>query len=258
MGRVFFYINYSLIALLLCMPMVSFASKLTTLTYCYENKEFLPHFTGNNTNIPTQKPGAEIEILQALDKSLANVKFHFLREPWLRCLRSLERGKVDAVIGSYNDERAKFAVFPWHNGKIDIKRAYLRIDTCLLLQKGIGLRWDGKTLTSRKKISIAIPRGYNSINSFKNKHFDIYLTDSPEKAHSLLFHRRVLASISACNLKKYPDFIELNKDPIKKHYGYFMFSKQFYQQHTELAEQLWNNLAQIDKASYYRKYPTHY
>jgi polar amino acid transport system substrate-binding protein len=252
-----FKLVYLLSCLLYCCfanTSIAAATEQVVFKYCYENKEFLPHFTGNSTEIPAQYPGAEIEILRALDQQITQIRFQFQREPWLRCLKYLETGQVDAVIGSYNKQRAQYAMYPWKDNQLDLERAYLRIDTCLLTVKGAKLDWDGRQFTVAEKIAIAVPRGYSIIKLLSKQKFVLYETDSPEKAHELLFKRRVQASISSCDFEQFPDYIVKQPIPIRSHYGYLMISRPFFQQHPELTEQLWDGLAAIDKQSYYQKY----
>ena len=231
------------------------------LTYCYETTELLPHFTGNGADVPKNNPGAAIEILQNLDANLAEITINFVRKPWLRCLRELESGKVSAVIGSYSQARAKFAMFPILNNKPDNRFAFSQTKSCLLQQKPAVIAWDGKNFdfsnkdnAKGKKATIALPRGYKIIDTLQKFGFNVYTTHSASNAHELLFKNRVIASVSLCNFNDYPDHIVKNPIPIRTHYGYLMFSKDFYSQNPSLSKKIWQALKDIDKNYYYRKY----
>jgi len=126
--------------------------------------------------------------------------------------------------------------------------------TSLLHQTSEQIVWDGKKLALESPTTIAVPRGYNIIQSLKNIGFTVYITDSLDQAHKLLFFNRVAASISDCRFTQFPVTITMNKTPLRSHYGHLILSHSFYQQHTLLSEGLWNKLQHLDKNKYYLHY----
>ena len=122
-------------------------------SFCYENKEFYPHFLGNSTEIPEDKPGAMVEVLQRLDYLVPEVEFSYTRKPWARCLSLLESGNVSAVIGSFSEERSKYAVYPSKGGQLDKSKAIDNLSTCLVVLQNSQLT--KKQVTTASKSAVA-------------------------------------------------------------------------------------------------------
>lgn len=247
----------SFFATLLVSSALNTAHTTTPVTFCYENRELLPHYAKpalQSDVVPAVKPGAAIEILQQLDKDTPSVTFTYVRMPWKRCLKEIKQGKVDAVIGRFTPERQKFSVFPITDEQPDPKRAFSVASGCLVYNNNHNIKWDGKTITLPKLLTMALPRGYSSIERYKNMGFDVYVVDSLQKAQELLLNDKVDASIAHCGRKDFPKHITINPLPINSSYGYLVFSKQFYAAEKEKIDILWKNLSKIDKQSFYDKY----
>lgn len=225
--------------------------------YCYENKEFYPHFTGNSLSVPKESPGASIEILQALDKALPEIIIDFHRMTWPRCLKALGVNAMQAVIGSHNKERESFGQYPRINGELATELAYSEITTCLVYHQDVPVVFNGDEYIfgDGARPTLAIPRGYSMVKILKRQGFAIYETDTAPLAHDLLINKRVEASISACDYQLLPEEIIINPVPLKAQYGYLILSKAFVKQHPKLSEKIWATLAAIDKDAFYAKYP---
>jgi len=230
-------------------------AQATTLKFCYESKELLPHYRGEGVLTPSEKPGAAIEIAQKLDEMLSKVQIEFVREPWKRCLNDLKLGKVDALIARHSVSREAFAKYPkTTKNELDNERAISSTATCFIHKKNVPLKWNGHELLVDMPQGISVPRGYSLVEDLKKKGFQIYETVSVKQAHELLFNGRVGISLSDCQHKNLPiNFIE-NKTPIVENYGYLVFSHQFYSIYPNLAEDLWNQLMKIDDKVFYNKY----
>ncbi len=252
----FSHAHFKVLALLITLASSSAVAtnQSVELLFCYENKEFTPHFFGNSTLVPSKNPGVVVDILRALDIEETRVIIKFIRQPWARCLKDLESGNVSAVVGSYSIKRAIYGAYPRKENKIDLTRAFSNLSTCLLHQKTEKVRWDGEKLTFKSPITIAIPRGYKIIRKLEDMGFTAYITDSLDQAHKLLFFGRVAASISDCTFKNYPATITMNNTPIRNHYGHLILNRSFYNKNRLLSESLWDKLQKIDKQSYYQNY----
>jgi polar amino acid transport system substrate-binding protein len=239
-----------LICLIACVT-----AQATTLKFCYESKELLPHYRGEGVLTPTEKPGAAIEIVQKLDEMLSNVQIQFVREPWKRCLNDLKQGKVDALIARHSSGREAFAKYPrTAKNELDNARAISSTATCFIHKKNVPIHWNGDELLVDLPQGISVPRGYSLVEDLKKKGFQIYETASVKQAHELLFKGRVGISLSDCQHKNLPaDYVE-NKVPLVENYGYLVFSHQFYSLYPNLAEDLWNQLKKIDGKVFYNKY----
>ncbi|WP_372768329.1 hypothetical protein [Pseudoalteromonas sp.] len=226
----------------------------TTLTYCYENKPVLPHFYGTGPNVPSEKPGPAIEIMQQLADLTEEVEINFVRFPWRRCLNDLALGRVDAVVGRYHPLRDKIAQYPkTEDGNLDNERSFSISNTCLVYREG-EVFWDGANLSFDKPKSVTVPNGYGIISELLSKGFEIYEVPSMAKGHELLFKGRVNVSLSHCHMASVPDGFVENTIPISESIGYLMFSHQFYEKQLQLAHTLWDNLSKINTEQYYKKY----
>lgn len=230
------------------------ANNPVELIFCYENKEFIPHFMGNSTVVPPENPGVVVDILRELDIKESRINIEFIRKPWVRCLKDLASGNVSAVIGSYSSEREKYGVYPKIENKIDHTRAFANVTTCLLHHKSEKIMWDGEKLKLKSPLTVAVPRGYKIAKKLKNMGFIIYITDSLDQAHKLLFFNRVATSISDCTFENFPVYITMNKTPVRNHYGYLILNISFYNKNKILSERLWDHIQKIDKQKHYRNY----
>lgn len=215
--------------------------------FCYENKEFYPHFLGNSTVIPKDRPGALIEVLLRLDEAVPEITISFIRKPWARCLNLLESGSVSAVIGSFSKERSKYAVYPLKDGQLDVNKAIDNLSTCLVVLKN-------SHLTIKDVSTVAVPYGYIVAGQLKNAGFEVYETDSLSLAHQLLLSKRVSASVIDCSNSLENENFRILPKPIRKHQGYLMMSKDFFQRSPEIATHLWSTLSKLNRKDIYSKY----
>lgn len=254
--KVFSHAKFMVLALIIAFTGNSTlaANKPVEITFCYENKEFFPHFLGNSTVVPRDNPGVVVDTLRELDIKESRINIKFIRQPWARCLKGLVLGSVSAVVGSYSTERAKYGVYPKKRNKIDHTRAFSKLATCLLHKKSEKIMWDGEKLILESPLTVAVPRGYKIAKKLQNMGFTIYITDSLDHAHKLLFFNRVAASISDCTFQNFPAFITMNKAPIRNHYGHLILNHSFYNKNKVLSESLWDELQKIDKQKYYQSY----
>lgn len=215
--------------------------------FCYENKEFYPHFLGNSTLIPKDKPGALIEVLQRLDELVPAVAISYTRKPWARCLNLLESGSVSAVIGSFSQGRSEYAVYPLKDGQLDVNKAIDNLSTCLVVLRS-------SQFTMKEVTTVAVPYGYIVSGQLKNVGFKVYETDSLSLAHQLLISKRVSASVIDCNNSLVNEKLRILPKPIRQHQGYLMMSKKFYRRSPEIAMELWNTLSSLNRKDIYSKY----
>lgn len=225
------------------------------LTFCYENQELFPHYLTNDIDVPEHKPGAAIEIMQKLDQQLTDLEFKFVRMPWKRCLNQLESGKVDALIGRYTDDRAKFAVYPRTNeGSLDNTKAISVTTSCFIHDNSLSLEWDGNKLKVQQPQGLIAPMGYSLVDDLEALGFDVYESSNIGLAHKLLFNGKFHVSLSDCKLKNKPDHIIENPIPVTREYGYLLFSKQYAKANGDITKRVWRQLQLIDKDSIYSKY----
>lgn len=236
------------------------ASEPTQLNFCYEDKPLPPYFLGSGVTVPSEMPGATIEMLQFLDKQHSDVNWVFHREPWKRCLEGLKKGRFDAIVASHTQSRQQFSSYPTKNGELDKTRSMGYHATCLLSRLDTHVEWQDGHLVNGKDLSIAIPRGYSVGDIIEKWNVKAHVSDSAFQSRHLLTQQRVDLSLTICGLiNNEVDFykkrgLQLILPPVQQKYGFLVFSNDFYMSHQKLAEKLWNSLTKLDHKSYYHRY----
>ena len=210
-------------------------------------------------HVQEERPGWFVELSRrAAEQCDAKVEFAFM--PWPRALEKVKLGKVSAAFNSsYKPERAEYGVYPRKGGELDEDRASRRYayyayvsktstDSALLEIADV----NGRLIVTERKASI-IPelekRGAELVEAVDfrlmlrivvggrvdaavgiDHDFDAVLEDNPDLAAAVM---RV-------------------KKPILKKTGYVMFSKLFYQKHSEVVECFWSTSAQLRKTEWFK------
>lgn len=244
----------------------SMCSYGATLKFCYEDKQLRPYYFGNGADVPADLPGATIEHLRLLVSKTPELQLQFVRLPWKRCLQQLEQGGVDALIASYSPEREQIGRYPKQGNvstaKPDPQRAFSQHQTCLVTLPEATWRWDGEKFSGIDNVVIARPLGYAPLKTAAASHITVQESLSPTMDMELLYAGRVHAITSLCMVAGTPmeaPYLRKNQlrivyPPLYSSTGYLVFSHQFYQQHPQLAMQLWQLLAQVRGEAIYQKY----
>lgn len=252
-------LSYARLLLFFCtmLPASVVADDAVSLTFCYEDKQLLPYYTGEGDS-GAALPGVTIEHLKAaVAQSATPITLRFVRRPWLRCLQQLELNEVDALVATYRKSRQKFAVYPTTEyGELDADRAMSSHASCLVHRFDMDIaqkiaRADGKLVVSR-------PLGHS--NPEYPLHIKVLPVHSQHQALQLVVSGRVDATTTLCQVNGVngadPSVSEhqliLVYPPLYQTTGYLVFSKNFYQQHQAVAQQLWLLLADsIEPQRYY-------
>ncbi|QBL09464.1 amino acid ABC transporter [Rheinheimera sp. D18] len=235
-------------------PVAAISSSDATLTFCYEDKQLLPYYAGNSSNVP-ELPGASIEHLRAA-ATATGVNLQLVRLPWLRCLQGLEDNSIDALIASVETERLHYTVYPkLANGEPDTNKAFNQLGLCLAHRFDNPI--ENKINNETEHITVARALGYRAISMPNNA--SLIGVHSVQKALDLVVSGRVDATTVLCQLnginakERYLNLlpVQLMYPPIHQSFGYLMLSNSFYQRYPQLSEQLWNALPKtLDKARY--------
>lgn len=203
----------------------------------------LPHHPSKNSK-------ERVERLTKLAKK-HNLQLKFQGVPWNRGLKMIEKGVADGLVdASYNDERAKYAVYPMKEGKPDSSRKISAGNTYYLYKnKNSTIVWDGEKFTNPDGL-VAAKAGYAVIGDLK-KHKNIEITVSPNENKIMrdLLSGKVVAYAALGNeVHKYINTTEFKstiiKEPIyirQKPY-FVMFSKISYEKKKDEIEKFWDML----------------
>lgn len=230
------------------------------LTFCYEDKQLLPYYAGNGSDIPP-RPGATIEHLR-LATEQSGIRLQLVRLPWLRCLQQLQDNSVDALVAAFDPDRAHYTQYPrLKNGQPDPARAINQLGLCLAHRFDNPLQ---QKIDTEHPITVSRPLGYKPIPFPANTL--LVGAQSPDNALDLVINGRVDATTVLCQLngvnasERHLNLlpVQLLYPPLHQSAGYLMLSNSFYQRYPQHAEQLWRALPlTLDKARYlhYLNYP---
>jgi len=230
-----------------------------TLRAAYEDKSLPPYYTGTDGVDPVL-PGFSVELLREAAKAV-DIEIQFVRMPWVRCLKSLERGEVDLTFNSsFKEDRLVAGVYPMVGNKPDASRRIATISYVLYRLKGAPVAFTGNSITGLDG-PVGAPAGYSIIEDL-NK-----IGVKTEEAADTLTNFKKLASkripaVAAQDVHGdalLPDFptIERVSPPLASKDYFVMASHQAYDTRRELIERLWAKLAEVRErraAAVYAKY----
>jgi polar amino acid transport system substrate-binding protein len=234
-----------------------------TVRFCYQDEALYPYFTGSGVEIPNERPGATIEHLQYLFARVPQVSLSMQRLPWQRCLKYLADGKVDVVVANYNLMRRSIGVYPpvpkgaAADAAPDVKFALTRQDICLATVQRLAMRWNGKNFSGMNKVMVAHPQSKMALPPSEQMKMVPYPLQDYSLAPELLIEGRIDAMAINCKIRnldsipnelKHPEFVVL-QPAIYQHRGYLLFSQQFYQEHAQLADLLWQSQQQLETSA---------
>ncbi|HAT40831.1 MAG TPA: hypothetical protein DCS87_03790 [Rheinheimera sp.] len=228
--------------------------------FCYQDEALYPYFSGSGMDIPAERPGATIEHLQYLFARVPHVTLSMQRLPWQRCLKYLADGKVDLVVANYNVIRRSIGVYPpvpkgaAADAAPDAKFALTRQDICLATVQRLAMRWNGKNFSGMNKVMVAHPQSKMALPPSEQMKMVPYPLQDYSLAPELLLEGRIDAMAINCKIRgldsipselKHPEFVVL-QPAIYQHRGYLLFSQQFYQEHAQLSDLLWQTQQQLE------------
>ena len=223
------------------------ASAAEILRAAYEDKSEPPYYVGDSAEIDATAPGVSVELLRAAAKA-AGIEIQFIRMPWVRCLKSLERGEVDAAFNS--------------SFKLDPTRRIATLTYSLYRLKGGAATWDGSQLSGLDG-PVGIQAGYSIGEDLARKGIKTEdAADATTNFKKLVSKRIPAVAVHEVNgdaLLSSHNFPSVEKmlPPLAAKDYFVMFSHQFYDSKRALAETLWDKLAEArerDGAALYAKY----
>ena len=224
-----------------------------------------PYIIGGGTSFDEQKPGIEIELYNLVAKHL-NLQVTFKRFAWIRCLQLLESGHVDGIFpASYKPERMPLGAYPMKNGKVDSSRKTRDNTYYLYKLKGSPLKWDGQRIT-RLEGAIGVPVGWAIAGDLKDMGVAVADIHLPASSMQMLLHKRfaglaLLETVADAYFREkteeYNTIVKLSP-PLKSKAYYLMLSHQFIDRQPEMAEKIWNTIAEIMQTDAYKKMVARY
>lgn len=237
----------------------AFASSLDELVVATENKHAHPWYLGEKSTFDKNKPGTAVELLLILGKKL-NLKIKFQRFPFKRALLTLKHGGADMLmVASYKVNREGFGRFPMKNGKVDPSRSFDNYGYTFYKRVDSNVDWDGEQFTN-VNAPIATGIGYSIINELQNKGVEVKEVNSIRQALKMLALKRVDGVAAFDHSKSYyikdpnlKDKITSVKELLTNKYYYYMLSHKLVKKHPELAEKIWDTVAEIKQTEEFQK-----
>jgi len=223
-------------------------------TFCYQDIELYPNYTGNSALVPEHDPGLIIELVQKASASVGLTPT-FVRFPWKRCLALLKLGRVDSVVASYRKERTDVAMYPMVAGGPDNEK-FLTISGYYLYQlQGTVDHWDGHMFSS-PDIIIGAPLGYSITAELKEKRRNIVETGTAEGLFQMLQYGRIDAvaapgvAADALLQRRSDTYSTIRKIevPLKINHYFLVFSHQFYKENTSTVTAIWHASPNVHKS----------
>lgn len=217
------------------------------LIFNAEDKQVFPFWMGDGPNVRRPNGGVTYELLRMIDAEIAEIEIVYQRFPWRRCQQNLRKGKADAIIGSFNEERLKIGVYPSRDGQLDTARYISQEQYCLYRGLHTALSWDGETFCVTRDITVSVPRGYSIIPFLREQKLNVYEVESTDLAMTMLANGRVDGAISTCRQieavlaqrKTVSENVVANPLPLSVRNYYIILSKQFVRAHPVLSERIW-------------------
>jgi len=251
------------LALAMALAFSGGAGAAEVLRAAYEDKAQPPYYLGDSADIDAAAPGVSVELLREA-AAAAGIEIQFVRMPWPRCLKSLQRGEVDAIFNSsFKEERLEAGVYPMVGGKPDPARRITTLTYALYRLKGGPVTWDGKVIGGLGDGAVGAQAGYSIVEDLTRMGVRVEETGDTLTNFKKLASGRIPAvaqhEVNGDSLLAGGQFPAVQKvaPPLVTKDYFVMFSHQFHDSKRELAERLWAKLAEVRdrrSAALYAKY----
>lgn len=198
-----------------------------------------------------------LQILQKMAAARAGYTLEFRGEPTRRCLEELRINSADAVgAAAVTGIALSIGIFPRRDGAVDKQKALATARTVAYRLKGSQADWNGQSF-SRLDARILIPPGMVLLTQKLNQigaAYDDGASDTAQIASKLLVQRAELAiglEYDVAEMMKRNEFagkFEILPAPFTETEYYMVFSRQFYADHAEQAENMWKAIAAVRRS----------
>lgn len=239
--------------LLACLVALPCAAK-ETVKLCFDNEDAYPSTLKNGT-------GLSFYLLNIVAKQL-DVQMIYTPLPWKRCLKEVETGSYDGVIGiAYLPERRSIAAFPLNSASQVLHEQRLLTTTrSVYRRKGSSNSWDGKQFVALNG-PVGVQAGYMAASVLKQR--QIPSEDSSQSTDDIFRKLSVgLIQIAVVeerqgdrSLKTHPEYankIEKLAQPFLISDLFLAFSYPFQNTKTKLSQAIWQEITHVRESSQYK------
>ncbi len=240
--------------LVVAFPLFAYAERVS-FTFAYDIQEGFPSFMGEGEEVRSDLPGTYIEILRLVSTRVP-IDLKLVRLPWERCKAYIASNQVDAINSSFKVSRELIGVFPkTASATVDRNRRITSDAYRLYSREASNLSYDSVSgLIKNAEKTIFAPLGYSIVDDLRSKgNLIVEKAGGVETIIKMLAHGRasgVIAHESQANflISQHPfkSGRIVAVDPVIKEKDYFiLISKKFYQNHPDIAEQIWNEIGKL-------------
>lgn len=216
----------------------------------YNDNSAFPYFLGQGSEIP-EPPGLSLDILRLVGETLG-VEIQFIRKPGPRVLAELGHNKLDAgFIFSYKPAREAYGRYPMANGQVDGRRRMAVLSYMLYVPHGSRIDWNGEEITGDLNRPIGANIGYSIVADLRKRGVPVEESKSTQQNFLKLLAGRLAGvadqEIVADAHLRLEGIEGVAKRPVPlatKDY-FLIFSHQFYDHHPQLAEKIWDTIAEL-------------
>lgn len=240
-----------MLILLLCSVHSSGAVQLTWVTDITTGGRYV---VGPGTTFNETKPGIEIELYRMVAKQLG-FEVVFKRSPWKECLQQIEKNQIDGLFPvSFKEERLAIGVYPMAGDEVDTTRKTRDNAYYLYTLASSEATCEDGMIVGLVGI-VAVPIGWTAVEDLTEMNLTIREVPVHANSPDLLIQKRVdgficLSTVFDTYLRrqkeKYQDVVKVGPPVSEKPY-YLMLSRQFVDENPELAEKIWDTIAEIKK-----------
>lgn len=254
-----------LCSLLLVLLSFSASASPQEIKLVFEVKENPPYYLDEGTDINWDKPGITLELLRLVQQQLG-LNFTFERVPWARALKMTEHNQAQGVFrSSFKQSRTKIGVYPMINGSHDPSMKIMDQSYYLYKKKGHPLSWNGKQLSERNP-NIGAVIGYAIIDDLKKLGAKVTELTSQQSGLEMLLLGRIdgwadIQTMSDTRINESPElrkYIRKIEPALANRPYYLMFSHQFFEENSELANKIWSTIKDIRSSDQYTNIASRY
>jgi len=228
-----------------------------TITLAYENVDSFPWNMKDGS-------GIDLILLKMTDEALPEVNFKYIQLPWQRCLHNIENGISEGCFtASYKEKRKKHGFYPGtHTGAEPDPALRLHSSSySLYVAKDSSINVTEKMTIEGLTGKVAAPAGYSIGDDLAKAGYQVDAKSSKSFQNFQKLASGRVDAVAALSLNgdnilaknaKFSGKIKAVETPLVDKPYYLMFSKQFVNANTALAEKIWAKAAELRETQEYK------
>lgn len=222
------------------------------LTLCMEDIDVYPWVTKDGR-------GLNVVLLELLSAKYG-LQVKLAAVPWKRCLGEIEAGTIaGGFSASYKDERAKYAVYPMANGKLDASRRMMNDGYTLYRATGSTIGWDGSKFLNLTG-PVGANAGYSIVDDLKKWGATV---DDGAKSSDNSMKKLIAGAVQGAAFQtlegemvaakpEYVGKVEKVSPPLVEKPLFLIFGKNYYSKNQKFVEDFWNMVAAVRESAEYK------